>query len=338
MKSTKLTMIFMTLLIVITTGSSHASQVRLTYSSFFPSAHVQSKLAESWGKEVEARTGGAVKVDFFPGGTLTGGKQCYEGVAEGISDIGFSVAAYSRGRFPVMSVVDLPLGYDSGVVATRLANDVYRKFLPKEFSDTQVMYFHAHGPGLIHTGKKRVEKLSDLKGLKLRATGNSASMVKALGATPVAMSMSDSYQSIRKGVVDGGVYPMETNKGWRMAEVVKFCTQVTESAYSTVFFVTMNKDRWNEIAPEHRNIIEKINTQWAEKHGKAWDESDAEGLKYFLSKDNELIKPDVTEREAWKSAVQPVIDNYSKTVSKRGVNGGEVLDFARKRLAELQTQ
>ena len=95
-------------------ASVGADEVKLTYSCFFPPTHVQSKLAEDWCREVEKRTNGAVKAQYFAGGTLTKAQQCYDGVVEGLSDIGFSVMAYTRGRFPVMSTIDLPLGYKTG--------------------------------------------------------------------------------------------------------------------------------------------------------------------------------------------------------------------------------
>ncbi len=131
--------------------TAEAGSTKLTYSNFFPPGHIQSKLAEAWCKEVEKRTNGQVVVEYFPGQTLTKARQVYDGVVEGISDVGFSVLAYTRGRFPVMSAVDLPLGYTSGMAATKVVNAVYEKFQPKELMDTKVMYLHAHGPGLIHT-------------------------------------------------------------------------------------------------------------------------------------------------------------------------------------------
>ena len=204
--------------------NADAASVKLTYSNFFPPAHIQSKLAETWCKEVEKRTNGAVVVEYFPGQTLTKARQVYDGVVEGISDVGFSVLAYTRGRFPVISAVDLPLGYTSGTVATKVVNAVYNKFKPKELLDTQVMYLHAHGPGLIHTKDKPVRKMGDMKGLKFRGHGTSALVVKALGGTPVPKPMPETYQMLQKGVVNGAVYPFEANKGWKLGEVTNFAT------------------------------------------------------------------------------------------------------------------
>jgi len=293
--------------------TADAGPLKLTYSNFFPPGHIQSKLAEAWCQEVEKRTNGQVVVEYFPGQTLTKARQVYDGVVEGISDVGFSVLAYTRGRFPVTAAVDLPLGYTSGTVATKVINAVYKKFMPKEFMDTQVMYLHAHGPGLIHTKSKPVRKMADMKGLKFRGHGTSALVVKALGGTPVSKPMPETYQMLQKGVVDGAVYPFEANKGWKLGEVTRYCTADFTAAYTTSFFVVMNKDKWNSISAANQKIIEQINMEWADKHGEAWDTSDAKGIVFFLNQGGEIIGLDAKEGERWRNAVAPIIEDFNLT-------------------------
>ncbi|CAB1061701.1 TRAP transporter solute receptor, unknown substrate 3 [Olavius sp. associated proteobacterium Delta 1] len=315
---------------------AHAGTVKLTYSNFFPPGHIQSKLAEAWCKEVEKRTNGQVVVEYFPGQTLTKARQVYDGVVEGISDVGFSVLAYTRGRFPVISAVDLPLGYTNGTVATKVVNAVYEKFQPKELMDTKVMYLHAHGPGLIHTKGKAVRKMEDMKGLKFRGHGTSALVVKALGGTPVPKPMPETYQMLQKGVVDGAVYPFEANKGWKLGEVTDYCTADFSAAYTTSFFVVMNKDKWNSLSADNQKIIEQINKEWIVKHGEAWDASDAEGIVFFLNQGSQIIGLDAKEAARWKKAVAPIIDDYVKKTNAKGLPGGEIVDFTINTLNSLQ--
>jgi TRAP-type C4-dicarboxylate transport system substrate-binding protein len=317
--------------------SAQAETVKLTYSNFFPPTHVQSQLAEAWCREVEKRTAGQVKVDYFPGQTLTKAKQCYDGTVEGLSDIGFSVLAYTRGRFPVMSAVDLPLGYSSGKVATEIVNRVYEKFMPKEFDDVKVMYLHAHGPGLVHTKGKAVHKVEDMQGLKFRAHGTSAQVVTALGGTPVPKPMPECYEMLQKGVVDGAVYPLEANKGWKLGEVTDFVTAAFDAAYTTSFFVVMNKDKWNALSPDIQKTIAQINAEWAVKHGEAWDSSDMAGIKFFLNQGGQIIGLDAKEQARWKKVVAPIIDDYIAQAKQNGIaNAQEIVDFIVKNLNELQ--
>ncbi|MCP4630438.1 MAG: TRAP transporter substrate-binding protein [bacterium] len=336
---------FLTLMLVVCIGlafgytgpvTAEAGSVKLTYSNFFPPGHIQSKLAEAWCKEVEKRTNGQVVVDYFPGQTLTKARQVYDGVVEGISDVGFSVLAYTRGRFPVISAVDLPLGYTSGAVATQVVNAVYEKFQPKELMDTKVMYLHAHGPGLIHTKGKAVRKMEDMKGLKFRGHGTSALVVKALGGTPVPKPMPETYQMLQKGVVDGAVYPFEANKGWKLGEVTNYCTADFSAAYTTSFFVVMNKDKWNALSADNQKIIAQINQEWIIKHGEAWDASDAEGIVFFLNQGSQIIGLDAKEAARWKKAVAPIVEDYIKKTNDKGLPGGEIVDFTINKLNSLQ--
>jgi len=310
--------------------------IKLTYSNFFPPTHVQSKLAEAWCKEVEKRTSGRVVVEYYAGQTLSKANQCYDGVVTGISDIGFSVLAYTRGRFPVMSAVDLTLGWPSGRVATAVINAVYNKFKPKELMDTKVMYLHAHGPGLVHTRDKAVRKIEDMKGLKLRGHGTSSLVQKALGATPVPKPMPETYQMIQKGVVEGASYPFEANKGWKLGEVTKYCTAAFSAAYTTSFFVVMNKDKWKMIPRDDQKTIEQINREWEVKHGQAWDASDLEGIVFFLNQGGQLIGLDKKESARWEEAVESIPGEYAKKLTQKGFNGKEIVDFVKTELKKYK--
>ena len=322
----------------LTIGSikAEAAPIKLTYSNFFPPFHIQSKLAEAWCKEVEKRTNGRVVVQYFPKGTLTKARQVYDGVVTGLSDVGFSVLAYTGGRFPVLSAIDLPLGYTSGKKATAIANGFVRKFNPKEVQDTKVMYLHAHGPGLVHTVKdKPVKTLEDMKGLKLRGHGTSAKFEKALGAVPVGKPMPECYQMIQKGVVEGAAYPLEANKGWRLAEVTKNATAAYSAAYTTTFFVVMNKDKWNSFPADIKKIIEDINKEWVVKHAEAWDTSDLVGAQYFLSKGGTIWGLDKKESARWAKAVAPVADKYIADMKKKGFSDAKkYVDYVKAALAK----
>jgi len=308
--------------------------VKLTYSTFFPPTHVQSKLAEAWCKEVEKKAGGQIKVEYYPGGTLTKASQIYDGVIQGLSDIGFCLFAYTPGRFPLMEAVDLPMGYPDGVAATKVINAVYEKFKPKELKDVEVLYLHAHGPGILHTRGKAVDKLADLAGLKIRTTGFSAKTVKALGGTPVAMPMPEAYPALQKGVVDGSMHPQEADKGWKLGDVLKYATLNLSTAYTTGFYVVMNKNKWAALPDGVKKTILAINKEWIPKHGQAWVESDEEGQKYFQSKGGKLIKQAAAESKLWQQKVRPLLDEFAKEAEKKGVPGKQVVDFTLQILAK----
>jgi len=302
--------------------------IELNYANFFPPAHIQAKLGESWIKEVEKRTGGKVKITYFPGGALLKGNQIYDGVIKGVADIGMSCFAYTRGRFPAIEAIDLPMGYPSGKVATRVINEFYKKFRPKELDEVKVLYLHAHGPGLLHS-KRAVYKMEDLKGLKIRSTGFSAKVAKALGAVPVAMPQGGTYEALQKGVVDATFSPMEVLKGWKQAEVIKYTVECYSIGYTTGMFVVMNKRKWNSLPEDIQKVFKEVSEEWIAKHGDAWDASDAEGRKFTLSLGNKIIPLSASESARWAKAVRPVLDEYVAGVEKKGLPGKEYVEAIR---------
>lgn len=305
-----------------------AEPIKLTYSIFFPPTHPQCKAAEDWAREIEKRTGGAVKIDIFPGGTLTSANDCYDGVVKGISDIGMSCFAYSRGRFPVMEAVDLPLGYPSGMAATKTANEYCEQMKPAELEDVHLLYIHAHGPGLLHT-KKPVKTMKDVKGMKIRSTGLSAKVVEALGGVPVAMPQPGTYEALQKGVVDGTFAPMETMKGWKQGEVVKSTTDCRSIGYTTAMFVVMNKDKWNKLPSDVQKVFTDVSREWIEVHGKAWDDADAEAKTYVEGLGNSYIVLDEAEAKKWEKAVEGVVKGYIEEAKAKNIDGAKAVDLLR---------
>ncbi|MDJ0782727.1 MAG: TRAP transporter substrate-binding protein [Desulfosarcinaceae bacterium] len=306
-------------------GTVFAETTQLTYSIFFPATHGQAEAGMAWAKEVEKRSQGQVKITVFPGGTLTKANQCYDGVVNGISDIGMSVFAYNRGRFPVMEAVDLPLGYPNGKVATKVVNDFFQQVQPKELSDVKVLYLHAHGPGLLHT-KKPVRALADMDKLKIRSTGLSAKVVEALGAIPVAMPQGATYESLQKGVVEGTFGPIEVLKGWRQAEVVKYTTDCRGVGYTTAMFVVMNLKKWNALDDPLKQVFESVSAEWIDVHGAKWDEVDAAGRAFTQELGNSIIDLDPAESDRWKAAVAPILDDYVTRTKSTGIDGKPLVD------------
>jgi TRAP-type C4-dicarboxylate transport system substrate-binding protein len=271
------TLVMFLFMMLSSTAQAQQKTITLNYSNFAPATHKTSVLSEEWCKEVEKRTNGLVKATMFHGGTLTPPTQAYDGVVKGLSDMAQGVFSYHRGRFPLTEFSDLPLGVRDCVVIAKMFNEYHQKFKPKEMDDVKVMYLHGNPPAILHTAKKPVNKLEDIKGLKIRVTPNGTPIVKALGAAPVAMPMPEVYDSLSKGVVDGGMLPSEALEGWKLGEVVKYTTETYSIGYTSAFYVIMNKQKWDSIPPDTQKVIEKINQEFIEKTGKGWEEIDASG-------------------------------------------------------------
>jgi TRAP-type transport system periplasmic protein len=304
--------------------------IKLSYSIFFPPTHVQCIAATNWASEIQKRTAGRVQITIYPAGSLTKADQCYEGVLKGISDLGMSCFAYTRGRFPLMEGLDLPVGYPNGMSATRIANAMVQKYQPAELSDVKVLYLHAHGPGIL-ASKKLVKSLADMKGLKVRATGLSAKIVESLGGTPVAMSQPETYEALSKGVVDATLCPVETLKGWRQAETIEYVVDSSAIGYTTAMFVVMNKDKWAKLPADVQKVFQDVSQEWIPKHGEAWDQADKDGHDFATQLKRQFVQLPEAEQQQWKTTVKPILDSFVAKSKEKNLPGDALL-------ADIQTE
>jgi TRAP-type transport system periplasmic protein len=318
---------FFIISMAIPVGLAHSAEITLTYSNFFPPTNRVSVLSEQWCKEVEKRTNGKVKINYFPGSALTKPAQTYDAVVKGIADIGLSFVGYTRGRFPLTAAFELPIGIRTAYEGTKLANAYYEKFKPKELDEVKIIYFHSSPPHHLFA-KKPIATLADIKGLKIRAGGSAAEGVEALGAVPVSMPMSDAYDALSKGVVDGIESPFEAMKGFRLADVVNHCT-ILENFYAGLAFVVMNKKKWDGLPPDVKETMDKINLEWADKQGKLWDELELEGKDVFLQKGGKILTFSEAEYKELAEKMDPIINKYVEETKKMGLPGDEVIKFCK---------
>ncbi len=302
--------------------------VELKLAHFFPGAHPAEKdLIQPWAKAIEEATNGQVKITSYPQETLLKADAIYDGVVDGIADMGLSCFSYTRGRFPALEAFELPgVTYNNSKVASKVAWEGIKQLNPKEVQDTKLMMVLTTGSGDLFT-KVPVQKMEDLKGLEIRATGLSAKTLQALGANPVAMPQSDAYEALSKGVVKGNLGPLEVLQGWKQAEVTQYITK-TPFLYNTLFFVTMNLDKWNSLSPETQRAIEKVNEEYFEKVDMGlWDKQNEAALKYSVDeKGMKLLTLQQEEADRWITTIKPIQDEYVANMKDKGIEGQQILD------------
>lgn len=300
--------------------------ITLQYSSFLPATDQISQVGEQWCREVEKRTNGRVKINFYPGATLTPAAQTYDSVVQGIADIGLAVAGYTRGRFPLSEVLDLPLGVRSALLGSKMYNAYFKEFRPKEYDQVKVLYMFSHGCGIIHS-RKPIKQLEDMKGAKIRCNPNISKIVTALGGIPVAMPQTETYDALQKGVVDGSMSPYQVLDGWRFAEVIKFSTENFGSSYTAGFSVVINKKVWESLPKDIQAAFESTSQEWIDKTGNTWDAVDVQGKKVSLDRGNQVITLSAGEDQRWVERVKPIQEDYVKDMKAKGLPGEEALRF-----------
>lgn len=297
--------------------------ITLTYANFPPATTFPCIQMERWAREVEKRTGGKVKVQTFPGGTLLPAKNIFDGVMAGTADIGNFAMSYQPGRFPVSEAIDLPIGFTSATAASLALYDLVQKYNPKEFEKVKIVTLFTCPPADFMT-KTPVKSLADLKGMELRTSGTGTEVLKRIGATPVGMPQSEAPEAIQKGIVKGNVSSMEILKDFNFAAYLPYATEA--NLFVVTFAVVMNKDKWNTLPADVKKVIDDMGREQAEWTGKYVDNHVQEALKWSKEKYNhQVFKLTKTDMDEIARLTKPMIDEYIKKVNGMGLSGEQIV-------------
>jgi TRAP-type C4-dicarboxylate transport system substrate-binding protein len=304
------------------------AQIKLTYANFPPAPTFPCVQMERWKSEVEKRTGGKVKVDTYPGGTLLGAKNMFDGVAAGTADIGSTSTSYFPGMFPVVEAVDLPLGWPSATVASISLWDLVQKYKPKELEKFKIVTMFTCPPANIMS-MKPIRSLEDLKGYELRASGTGAKILQLLGAKAVGMPQSDVPEALQKGVIKGNVSSLEVMKDFKYAE---YCRHVTGNVnlFVVSFAVVMNQGKWDALPADVKKVIDDLGREQAIWTGQYVDNHVKEAMKWssqtYTNPPVQVYNLSSQELSRWYALLKPMTDQYVSDVSAKGLPAKAILE------------
>ena len=211
----------------------------------------------------------------------------------------------------------MPLGYPNPWVGVHVMNDFYDKFKPKEWDKVRVLWMHSSGVTILMT-KKPISRLEDLKGVIIRAPGRIGKTIKALGGTPAPTTMSEVYDALSKGVIQGVYTGVMGLKDWRFAEVVDHTTLAWQVGSVFPFYVVMNKDSWKKLPADIQEIFDKTNEEYKDKFAVMWNDAEVRGKEFGMTKGVKFIELSPEEASRWREAVRPVIEEYVKQMVGKG--------------------
>lgn len=297
-----------------------AQPVTLKFSHFLgPTSFFQLDAVEPWAREIEAKTGGRVKVETFnassPLGKVT---EQASNVKSGAVDIALGLAGAEGDKFPGTSLIELPFIVPDAARGSKALWDLYRDgTLAQEYKDYKVLALFVHNPGLVHTTAKRVVNPSDLKGVRLRSPNRTvAAALEHLGATPVVLQVNEVMDAVKGGRLDGIV----TNWGNPLQgfnDHMKFHTDT--QFYAAAFFIVMNKDKYDSLPADLRAAVDAISGEaLVAKFGPLWDKWDKPVRDGAAGPGHEVIVPDAATMAQWRETLKPVTDRHLEGLSSRG--------------------
>jgi tripartite ATP-independent transporter DctP family solute receptor len=207
----------------------------------------------NWAKRVEERTRGGLKMEVFHSAQLGKEEDIIEQIRQG-ANVGQNTDSARLGNYvPGIAVMNGPYFAESmeDVAKLRKAPTVlkWQEELASKHGLKVVCFNWVQGYRHFFTGKP-VKKPEDLKGQRVRTPPAPIwqESVRALGASPVAMSFGDMYPALQQKAIDGVELVYNNIPGGRFYEVLKYANEtkhimlINFQVVSSKYFDTLPKD------------------------------------------------------------------------------------------------
>ncbi len=284
-----------------------------------------------FASKVEAATKGKVKFQFFAAGQL--GKNTSELVSKGLAQGGLLFPSFEPDKMPLTSVAELP---GMHTTSCESVNAMWKLVGPggllyeAEYSKRGLHPIYAYNLPVydLQTSTKKITKLADVAGLKIRANGSAqAKTVKALGGVPVAVPGPELYDALTRGTVDGGLWLSISSRDIGLEKVLKYRVEGTRLGAGGVSIFAMNEDAWKRLDANTQKILMDAGAETARSLCAWVDKTDGAEIA-LLTKDFgfETVKLSPDERARWDAAVGSVAKEWAAEMESSGRPGTKTLD------------
>ncbi len=264
--------------------------------------------AQRFAKEVEEKSGGAIKAVVYPSGQLGGDADMIDAVAMGSNklDIVISDASNFATYEPKMGISALPFLFEDFETAWEfMDSDIEAQAEALLLDDNmRVLAHYCNGFRCMTNSVHPIETPDDMKGLLIRTPENPVIMatINALGANAQPLPFSELYAALRQGTYDGQENPIPVIYNNNLYEVQDYLS-ITNHIYSGMCF-TIAESTWEKLSQEQQDIVRTAALNSADADRKS-NRAQTESLISELEKNNMIInEPDL---EPFVEATQSVI-------------------------------
>jgi TRAP-type transport system periplasmic protein len=295
------------------------------------SAH--DKFLAPWARQVEAQSGGRIRIDLFPSMQLGGAPaDLFDQARDGVVDLAWAQTCNTPGRFPKIEAFELPfLPSSRALVSSKAVQDYANANLADEFREVHPICFSCSDRGVLHTNRP-VHTIEEIRDLRLHVqTRFAVEAVHWLGAIAVPMPSAQLPLAIAQHVVDGGVDPWNMVPTFKLNDLLKTHTEFADVSLSTTTFVlAMNKGAYDKLPRELKTVIDNNSgLPAATIAGAMWDVQAAAVVDMVSGRGDPIttLLPEAVAR--WRKATEPVVEAWLKDMKEHKVDGGKLLANAR---------
>lgn len=319
-----------------TSAGGGGGDLSLTYAFFAPAASFPSIQMEEWGKMLNERTDGQAGVETFPAGTLLSAGDIYDGVTQGVVDVGLDSPAYDTERFSFSSVINQPIGMPNARVASATFLDLLLEYEPEEFADYVIITAFTTEPAYIQS-QDPISTSADFQGVTLRSSGAAAPTLEAFGADPVGLSMADVAENLQTGVVSGYISSREVMRDFSLAEQVNYVTNYPFGV-SNSFVAVMDRAAFDALPGDVQDVILDLRKEMSVFASELHDGENVASSLEFAEEEHgvEFLEVDDAERAEWDETMSTLADEWVANNQGAYFDAQEVLDRMRE-LADEHT-
>ncbi|MBI4765432.1 MAG: TRAP transporter substrate-binding protein [Deltaproteobacteria bacterium] len=216
-----------------------------------------------WIEAVEKETNGRITFKIYNSESLGKAKENFNLVRTGVADVTGIVQAYTPGYFPLTEIATLPYpvpGKSFALVAKAMWELHKRGLLDEKYKEVKVLALDPTEENQLFL-KKKIMSMDEFKGLKIRSAGSAwADIIKAIGAIPIPLPITEAYLGLQRGMIDGLFHNWAAAPDYKTYEVVKYVLE-TDLGCAPLALL-MNLKTWESLPPDIKKIIDNINERF----------------------------------------------------------------------------
>ena len=273
---------------------------------------------EKFKEIVEKQSGGKLKVNLFPAGALGSDQANVSAIQGGTLEMASMNSGIFASQVKDFAVFDFPFMFASGQEADAVVDGAFGKKMHAKLEEKGLVGLGYYELGFrnLTNGRRAINKVSDIDGLKLRVIPNPINVdwVKALGANPTPLPFPELYAALEQKAVDGQENPVATINGAKLYEVQKHLA-LTGHQYNPQS-VIISKKFWEKLSAAEQKIVADAVTESAKfqrEKARALEASILENLKKNGMQVSQLPEAEMAKL---RDKMRPVTAKYGVTVGQ----------------------
>lgn len=300
---------------VFAMGASHAqvNDRTLKLGIQNPKGHPMEVSAMKLAEVVAAKSGGKIKIKVFSGGQLGGDLQTVSALQGGTIEMTVLNSGILAAQVKEFEVYDFPFMFANSKEADTVVDGAFGKNLHSKLEAKGIIGLGYWELGFrnITNGRRPIQKVEDIAGLKLRVIPNPINLdwVKALGANAVPLAWPEVYTALEQKAVDGQENPVTVINANKLNEVQKYLT-LTRHVYNPQS-VIVSKKVWDGFSADEKKIVSDAVAEVTQFQRKLAREQEAVALDTLKKAGMEVTELPAAETAKLREKMVPVIEKHS---------------------------